>query len=211
MNKIKTANYISTFPENLKRYKNLVSFSKIIEETLKKNIINKIEYLAIFFNLEGQENKVLDEIAWYFNIVNYRTDFSREIKINLIKTALYIHSKKGTRETVELELKNLGYDLNLEEWFEYNGKPFTYRLITHFENKDVNWIKKIINLMEENKNVRSVLEAIYLLKKKKEEICILGYKELYIATKKVNSQKDRKIEKSIYIGAYREIRKEIRI
>ena len=40
MNKLEQASYISIFPENLKKYKNLTAFSKNIEKTFKTYIIN---------------------------------------------------------------------------------------------------------------------------------------------------------------------------
>ena len=159
MNKLEHASYTAIFPENLKKYKNLTAFSKNIEKTFKTYIVSKIQNLALFYNLEIQEDKVLDEIAWFFNIDKYRTDLDREIKIKLIKSAYWVHSKKGTKTAVISQLKNLNYEIKIEEWFEYGGRPFTFRLITGNESKDKNWLKNVLSLIEEYKNVRSILEA----------------------------------------------------
>ena len=94
MNKLERASYTAIFPENLKKYKNLIAFSKSIEKIFKTYIVDKIETLALFYNLEVQEDNVLDEIAWFFNIDKYRVDLDREIKIKLIKSAYWVHSKK---------------------------------------------------------------------------------------------------------------------
>ena len=209
MNKLEHASYTAIFPENLKKYKNLTAFSKNIENTFKTYIINKIQYLAFFYNLEIQEDKVLDEIAWFFNIDKYRTDLDREIKIKLIKSAYWVHSKKGTKAAVISQLKNLNYEIKIEEWFEYGGRPFTFRLITGNESKDKNWLKNVLSLIEEYKNVRSILEAFYSLKEKKHKYYVAGYKEVFITGKKVNAGDDREIKKNIFLGAYKQIRKEI--
>lgn len=209
MNKLEQASYISIFPENLKKYKNLTAFSKNIEKTFKTYIVSKIQNLALFYNLEIQEDKVLDEIAWFFNIDKYRIDLDREIKIKLIKSAYWVHSKKGTKTAVISQLKNLNYEIKIEEWFEYGGRPFTFRLITGNESKDKNWLKNVLSLIEEYKNVRSILEAFYLLKEKKHKYYVAGYKEVFITGKKVNAGDDREIKKNIFLGAYKQIRKEI--
>lgn len=210
MNKLEHASYTAIFPENLKKYKNLTAFSKNIENTFKTYIINKIQYLAFFYNLEIQEDKVLDEIAWFFNIDKYRIDLDREIKIKLIKSAYWVHSKKGTKAAVISQLKNLNYEIKIEEWFEYGGRPFTFRLITGNESKNKNWLKNVLSLIEEYKNVRSILEAFYSLKEKKYKYYVAGYKEVFITAKKVNAGEDREIKKNIFLGAYKQIRKEIR-
>ena len=210
MNKLEHASYTAIFPENLKKYKNLTAFSKNIENTFKTYIINKIQYLAFFYNLEIQEDKVLDEIAWFFNIDKYRTDLDREIKIKLIKSAYWVHSKKGTKTAVISQLKNLNYEIKIEEWFEYGGRPFTFRLITGNESKDKNWLKNVLSLIEEYKNVRSILEAFYSLREKEYKYYVAGYKEVFITGKKVNAGEDREIKKNIFLGAYKQIRKEIR-
>ena len=210
MNKLEHASYTAIFPENLKKYKNLTAFSKNIENTFKTYIINKIQYLAFFYNLEIQEDKVLDEIAWFFNIDKYRIDLDREIKIKLIKSAYWVHSKKGTKAAVISQLKNLNYEIKIEEWFEYGGRPFTFRLITGNESKDKNWLKNVLSLIEEYKNVRSILEAFYSLREKEYKYYVAGYKEVFITGKKVNAGEDREIKKNIFLGAYKQIRKEIR-
>ena len=117
MNKLERASYTKIFPENLKKYKNLTAFSKSIEKIFKTYIVDKIETLALFYNLEVQEDNVLDEIAWFFNIDKYRVDLDREIKIKLIKSAYWVHSKKGTKTAVISQLKNLNYEIKIEEWF----------------------------------------------------------------------------------------------
>ena len=210
MNKLEHASYTAIFPENLKKYKNLTAFSKNIEKTFKTYIVSKIQNLALFYNLEIQEDKVLDEIAWFFNIDKYRTDLDREIKIKLIKSAYWVHSKKGTKTAVISQLKNLNYEIKIEEWFEYGGRPFTFRLITGNESKDKNWLKNVLSLIEEYKNVRSILEAFYSLREKEYKYYVAGYKEVFITAKKVNAGEDREIKKNIFLGAYKQIRKEIR-
>ena len=144
----------------------------------------------------------------YFD--KYRIDLDREIKIKLIKSAYWVHSKKGTKTAVISQLKNLNYEIKIEEWFEYGGRPFTFRLITGNESKDKNWLKNVLSLIEEYKNVRSILEAFYSLREKEYKYYVAGYKEVFITGKKVNAGEDREIKKNIFLGAYKQIRKEIR-
>ena len=77
------------------------------------------------------------------------------------------------------------------------------------ESKEKNWLKNVLSLIEEYKNVRSILEAFYLLKEKKYEYYVLGYKEVFISGKRVNAGEDIDVKKNLFLGAYKQIRKEI--
>jgi len=103
----------------------------------------------------------------------------------------------------------LNYKIDIKEWFEYGGKPFTFRLFTENQNKDKDWLKRVVELIKEYKNVRSILEALYLLKKKEYTYYIAGYKEVFITGKKVNAGTDKEIYKKIFYGGYKQIKKEI--
>ncbi|MFA1744077.1 phage tail protein I [Fusobacterium animalis] len=209
MSKLMEVNYQDIFPENLKKYKNLKTLSKNFEDIFKKYIIYNIDKLAFIYNLDLLEDRILDKVAYYFNIDDYNNGLDREIKIKLIKSAYWIHSKKGTKEAVISQLKILNYKIDIKEWFEYGGKPFTFRLFTENQNKDKDWLKRVVELIKEYKNVRSILEALYLLKKKEYTYYIAGYKEVFITGKKVNAGTDKEIYKKIFYGGYKQIKKEI--
>ena len=208
MSKLMEVNYQDIFPENLKKYKNLRILSKNFEDIFKKYIIHNIDKLAFIYNLDLLEDRILDEVAYYFNMVQKMIAFLA-LKIKLIKSAYWIHSKKGTKEAVISQLKILNYKIDIKEWFEYGGKPFTFRLFTENQNKDKDWLKRVVELIKEYKNVRSILEALYLLKKKEYIYYIAGYKEVFITGKKVNAGTDKEIYKKIFYGGYKQIKKEI--
>jgi len=47
------------------------------------------------------------------------------------------------------------------------------------------------------------------LKEKKYEYNVLGYKEVFISGKRVNAGEDIDVKKNLFLGAYKQIRKEI--
>ena len=63
-----------------------------------------------------------------------------------------------------MEVLNLNADIS--EWFEYNGKPFFFRVFVNLQDSYTNELeKRIINIINAHKNVRSWLEKLsfYLL------------------------------------------------
>lgn len=156
---LKNTDYQLIFPNNLKKYKNLKALSQCIETQLKNNFISKIENIAFFKNLEVQSDEVLSALAYQFSIDNWQESLSHQVKINLIKNAYWAHAKKGTKIAIVENLKKLNYPVTVQEWFEYGGKPFTFKLTLNHINPDPNWIDKLIEIIEKYKNCRSILET----------------------------------------------------
>lgn len=182
------------FPENLKKYKNLKSLSLEFEKQLKKEIISQLPKLAIFKNLELQPNEVLTELAYQYMIDNWQESLDREIKIKLIKNAYWSHSKKGTKKIIEDNLKKLGYPITIKEWFEYKGKPFTFKITINHINSNPDWLDKLIEIIEKYKNCRSVIDTADI------EI------ERKVKTFKFANFKSVEIERE-FIGVHRDIEK----
>lgn len=186
---LKNTDYQLFFPENLQKYKNLKSLSLELEKQLKKEVVSEVSKLAIFKNLELQSNEVLSELAYQYMIDNWQESLDRNIKIKLIKNAYWSHSKKGTKKIIEDNLMKLGYPLELYEWFEYDGAPFTFKIITSYINSEPNWINNIIEIIEKYKNCRSVLEYIEIEQNKPAMKMKVGHwqiKEIELHPKRTN-------------------------
>lgn len=160
MNNLFKADYQKIFPENLKKYKNLRTLAIEFENSFKENIVSNIDKLAIYKNLELQSDEVLSELAWQYAIDNWQENLPREVKINLIKNAYWAHAKKGTRVAVTENLKKLNYPIKVQEWYEYGGKPFTFKVFTTHISSNPSWIDDLMYIIDKYKNCRSIVDAI---------------------------------------------------
>ncbi|MGK4199371.1 phage tail protein I [Fusobacterium sp. HC1336] len=207
---IYNTDYQLLFPNNLKKYKNLKALALQIEKELKINYLSEIEKLAIFKNLSSQSNEVLSQLAWQFSIDNWQESLSKEIKINLIKNAYWAHSKKGTKKAVEDCLKMLGYPITLQEWFEYNGNPYTYKVIISGEAFQETWITELIELIEKYKNCRSILETATIEFNSRNSQYFLGnYKIIEVEKEFIGVHNDIEKYKDLKLGLFRIIEKEV--
>lgn len=207
---IYNTDYQLLFPNNLKKYKNLKTLALQIEKELKINYLSEIEKLAIFKNLSSQSNEVLSQLAWQFSIDNWQESLSKEIKINLIKNAYWAHSKKGTKKAVEDCLKMLGYPITLQEWFEYNGNPYTYKVIISGEAFQETWITELIELIEKYKNCRSILETATIEFNSRNSQYFLGnYKIIEMEKEFIGVHNDIEKYKDLKLGLFRIIEKEV--
>lgn len=156
MSNLLDANYQQIFPENLKKYKNLKILAIEFEKSMKQGVISKLPKLALYKNLEQQSDEVLSELAYQYSIDNWEETLSREVKINLIKNAYWAHAKKGTKVAIMENLKKLNTPVEIKEWFEYNGAPFTFKISSFYPKTEINWIDTLIEIIEKYKNSRSI-------------------------------------------------------
>ena len=80
----------------------------------------------------------------------------------LIKNAIELHKYKGTKFALKKVLQILNLNGQIKEWFEYSGSP--YHFMVGLEIKDRSYEqtteRQLLDLIDETKNVRSVLETL---------------------------------------------------
>lgn len=112
-------------------------------------------------NVEDCPDHFLPWLAWAFSVDYWESDFTREQKIKAIKDSFEIHRIKGTVGAVRRALDNLGIRFDIEEWFEYGGAPYTFRVNAYAdlsgENTAINEeiANKITQVVKATKNLRS--------------------------------------------------------
>lgn len=67
-------------------------------------------------------------LAWAFSVDYWRAEWPESIKRNVIRTAVNAHRRNGTKTAVKEAIESLGARLELQEWFEYDGDPYTVRI-----------------------------------------------------------------------------------
>jgi len=85
-------------------------------------------------------------------------------KRDLIKNSLNLHRFRGTKYSLKRVLEILGLNGKLQEWFEYGGKPYYFKISVDMNNKafDETTEQSLIDLITANKNVRSKLEVLII-------------------------------------------------
>lgn len=139
------------------RYANAFAYavqSKLIEVSLA------IQHAKIYSRIDSLAEEILDELAWQFNVVEYRTDFDISIKRELIKRCMESHYKRGTVEAVEDVVLKIFGDAEVEEWFNYGGEPYHFRIHTSNTSATDEMIRELTKIVKETQNVRSYLEAV---------------------------------------------------
>lgn len=72
--------------------------------------------------------KFLPYLAWAFSVDRWDERWPEETKREVVRSAWFVHSHKGTRGVIRRAVEPLGYVINFQEWWEANDPPGTFRL-----------------------------------------------------------------------------------
>ncbi len=139
----------------------LKAFDEILDERFKKL---ELDVLNIY-DIDKVSADVLPHLAEQYHITGnegwIQAD-TEEKKRTLIKNAIRFHRLRGTKYSIIKALESVGYFAELSEWFEYNGKPFFFKVELCLDEKgiDKNIRNSLIDLILSYKNVRSHLEGL---------------------------------------------------
>lgn len=159
---IENITLLDLLPSSIKQDPTIIAISKSLEKYMKENIelrkrlnfMNKID--------EIEDGGLLDALAYQFHVDFYEHTLSLEKKRKLIKSSMANHKTKGTRSALEKVLKIVFGDPKLEEWFEYGGEPFFFRVNINVTEEGIseNSLLRAEQLINAYKNTRSWLETI---------------------------------------------------
>ena len=146
------------FPQFLLRDKNGYAMAKALQAGLEYFLGKVQEGLDTVLDVDRMPEWRLDEMAWETNCI-YEYTAEVEVKRNWIREATPDYRIYGTKAIVEKYLKAAFDEVKVEEFWEYGGEPFHFRVKVIGENTERNlrWAELAAR---KTKNVRSVLDEI---------------------------------------------------
>lgn len=135
------------------------AFVAALNSELRK-VVSSIDIIRIYENLDMQSEDILDELAWQFNVTEYRNTYDIDTKRKLLKNCLDIHHKRGTVASVKEVVTNIFGSAIVEEWFEYGGEPYHFRVRTSNASSTDEMIEELTSVVKTTQNVRSHLESV---------------------------------------------------
>lgn len=88
----------------------------------------EIDRARIISNIDGLDEAVLDILAHDFKVDWWDPEYSVDEKRRTLKGSWRVHKKLGTKAAVETAIRAIYPMSQVEEWFEYNGEPYHFRL-----------------------------------------------------------------------------------
>jgi len=157
-NDIQTADLLRTLPPSLKRDERMINLATVISGEFQR-AIGEIKQNIIYARIDELSEEVLDVLAYDLHVDWYDYNHPLEAKRAVIKDSVKVHMRLGTKYAVVTALGNLYPESEVEEWFEYGGQPFYFRIILDVTRSQVTaTYSQIIKAVNLYKSLRSKLE-----------------------------------------------------
>lgn len=153
------------FPEVLRRNPKIEALAQVISDYLA-GAFSDTEKCNIYANIDALPESVLDILAYDLKVDWYDYDYSIEEKRQTIKGALSVHKRIGTRYSLRTAISAIYPEIEVQEWFEYNGQPYRFRLRIDISEDEITSEKhqRVLENIKYYKNVRSIFEgAVYFM------------------------------------------------
>jgi phage tail P2-like protein len=127
-----------------------------------QEVSQSIRECIILARLDELQEEVVDLLAWQYHVDFYDSDLTIDQKRNLVRTSIDAHRHKGTPYAVELVVKAILDDAIVQEWFEYGGEPYFFRVIKINGQITADMYPRLKKAVDTVKNTRSWLEGVSL-------------------------------------------------
>lgn len=121
-----------------------------------------VEALSTWDQIDSLSEAELDELAWELNIQWYDTGATLEVKRDLIKDSDKVFQRLGTRWAVENIISTYFGEGYVEEWFEYDGEPGHFRVLSPNPSINEESLNAFLNLLNKVKRASAKLDAVII-------------------------------------------------
>lgn len=159
-NKIYDTDFSKFLPNVLQKDESMMAIAKAVTEKLLEtsNSINKV---LIYANIDKLPDEILDILAYDMHVDWYDETYPIEVKREVIKSSVTVHKKMGTKYAVEKALRAVHTASCIEEWFEYGGNPYCFRIICDTtESKVQASYEEILNTVNIYKRLTAHLDSV---------------------------------------------------
>lgn len=151
-------NLLRAFPYALSRDSNMIALASVAADELQQ-LYNDCDKLTIYTNIFQLDEELLDILARDYKVDWYLYEGTVETKRSQINSSIYVHRHLGTKGALIFALSDICPGTDIEEWFEYGGKPYYFRIVLDVTEQRLpvsqDLIERIVDVV---KPARAVLE-----------------------------------------------------
>lgn len=133
-NGITAENLLATLPQALREDESVYALACATAQVLAERPA-EIDGLRIYPRIDELPEDLLDILAYDFKVDWYNYNYPLSAKREVFKSSFIVHRRMGTRSAVEIALSSIYPGTILEEWFEYGGEPYHFRIILDVTNQ----------------------------------------------------------------------------
>lgn len=173
MIKLYDAHITDILPAGLANDNEVKALSYSINKTMRR-FLNKLNSALILLDIDSLDEEVLDARAVELNTPYYDETLPIEKKRLLVARTIQLYQKAGTPAAVKEMISYVFGSGMLIEWFENNGTPGTFQIVTTepLTADTFNLLNKIISKI---KNISSSLDKVIAGQKLETETHIAAF------------------------------------
>lgn len=158
---ITVENLMRVFPMAFAEDDRLQALGKAIAEELVRRSA-EARLSVLYANIDSLPENVLDILAYDFKVDWWDTSYTTEEKRQTLKDSWKVHRMMGTKAAVEMAISAIYPNTTVEEWFEYDGRPYHFKLTIDATHTQTTFRQheQVLNRVNYYKNLRSHLECI---------------------------------------------------
>lgn len=165
-------NLLRTLPAVLRDGKEMQALATAIVDTLSARV-TEIDALKIYTRIDELPEDLLDILAYDFKVDWYGYDYGITAKRAQIKNSINIHRRLGTAGAVEKALGDIYPGTEVQEWFDYGGAPYCFRVLLDVTNQRVTISHaEIVRAIDIFKSLRSHLQDNGVIYRSRTQIAV---------------------------------------
>lgn len=161
-----------SLPPNLQTLENQC-FGYALDRQMEK-FVKMAEKLTMWSDLDNVDPKYYDHMASCIHAPYYKSEYSDDKKLSLIKTAIMSYCFAGTGRAVDQLIGIIFEDAKFIPWNEYEGAPYHFRV----QASDVlteDATKRFGDVLKKVKAARSVMDALEIEREQQDILYSGGY------------------------------------
>lgn len=95
---------------------------------MRRRVMAYADRTRLFCDIDDASEEALDALAVELQTPLYKNDYPLTVKRQIVKNSMLYYIRSGTRGAVEELLADIYQGAEVEEWFEYGGKPNYFRV-----------------------------------------------------------------------------------
>lgn len=95
---------------------------------MRRRVMAYADRTRLFCDMGEASEEALDALAVELQTPLYKNDYPLTVKRQIVKNSMLYYIRSGTRGAVEELLADIYQGAEVEEWFEYGGKPNYFRV-----------------------------------------------------------------------------------
>lgn len=160
VNDLYSVDFTRSLPPALKSDPNMLALAQTIAEQLQITA-QQIKQNIIYARIDELDEPTLDILAYDLHVDWYDYSYPIDVKRRTIKDSVKVHRRLGTKYAVETALGAVFPGTRVEEWFEYGGDPYRFKVIIGAaDGVTAQQQAAVLKRVRFYKNLRSHLETI---------------------------------------------------